>query len=752
MRVAISAPESLDAAQPLLIAQQDLRDQQRADVEIEDDQSLEAVDEDVDAEEYIRHGAPVTVGHAKALFSSAVWHVQGFVPILKWLPAYDVRECLFTDMVGGMTIGMVCLAQTLAHAAIATTLPIQGPYCAFVPALVYAIFGTSPHASVSSGAIAAILIADQLRPWTNIEGETTQQMLEDRTHMASLLALVSGLALLFMGLCKLAFAMRFLSQPVLSGFITGGSLVIVTQQLKNLLGFKDFPHTSNEVSLVFLLVKKLPEADPLSLILGVFLMAVLEGLNRLKAWSKAELKRKSGGWKWAMWTKRLAEMKEIVATLLGFSFGYLTATADGPIVACVGEIQPGLPPFHAPWDYDATSVITKHDHTISSFIIGGVLVAFSSFLTTYATAKKMALEHDYTIDPSQEMIALGCAGIAGSFFGAFTPSGSLSRTGLAADCGVKTQLGGAFSVVVIGLGLQFLTPMLRYLPKATLAAIICISTKNLVELGELARLWKKSSLSATLPGSDVGSNHKRGQGGLQRDVFVWLTAFVITCIKGVVWGIGCAVLASVGMMIVDASSPQGVVLGVLDKKRFRSLETGAKPLPGILVFEFRGPLSFASAEWFQDQIEACRMENEQRSGTPVKIVVLSFSSVHLLDSTALAMLRDLLKEWKRRGLVCIVSGAKGQVRYSIEDEFVHEKKEKDRLLDQTSFMIDIKDAVNIAKARIRQHLASLSLEEEQRIICQPSVGDILDEKQRKLDRSNSAMPSLGRPLRQVSDE
>ncbi|CAE8586652.1 unnamed protein product, partial [Polarella glacialis] len=136
------------------------------------------------------------------------------------------------------------------HAAIATTENIQGPYCAFVPTIIYALLGTSQHASVSSGAIAAILIADQLRPWENIE---------DRTQLASLLALISGAALVVMGLFKFSFAVRFLSHPTLSGFISGGSLLIILQQTRNLCGFRNFPHTDGLWAHIATLIKYLPQ-------------------------------------------------------------------------------------------------------------------------------------------------------------------------------------------------------------------------------------------------------------------------------------------------------------------------------------------------------------------------------------------------------------------------------------------------------------------------------------------------------------
>ena len=149
------------------------------------------------------------------------------VPVLGWLPYYDFQRDFFYDFIGGATIALICLVQTLAHAAIATTKVIQGPYCAFVPPFIYAMLGTSPHASISSGAIAAILLADQLQFWHDEE---------ERTELASLLALISGAWLVTMGLCQAAYAVRFLSQSLISGFVTGGSVLILVGQLRNLLG------------------------------------------------------------------------------------------------------------------------------------------------------------------------------------------------------------------------------------------------------------------------------------------------------------------------------------------------------------------------------------------------------------------------------------------------------------------------------------------------------------------------------------
>jgi MFS superfamily sulfate permease-like transporter len=669
---------------------------------------------------------------------------------------YSVREDLLSDIIGGSTIGMVCLAQTLAHAAIATTNAIQGPYCAFVPAIVYAFMGTSPHASVSSGAIAAIIIADQLVPWPDIN---------DRTAMASLLALISGATLVMVGVCKLSFAVRFLSQPTISGFVTGGAILIVTQQFKNLFGFivspveceeirqkrldegasppicrpypegDIFPHTDHFVDLVKVLIEFSGHIMLESLLLGLLFMVMLDLFNRAKAKANglisAASKKKPPAPppKWAQFVKRFAEMKEIIVVCIAASIGFFTRNEHGhPAILCVGKIPQGLPPYNPPWDSDegasysaaamglwhsvapkigSASAAFKADPTfrdpdiwvyrsgmIHSFCVGGMLVAFTTFLTTYATTKKMSLKKGYVLDPAQEMIGLGCAGIGGSFFGAFPPSGSLSRTGLADDCGVKTQMGGIFCAGIIGLGLTFLTPILYFLPKTTLAAIIIMSTKGLIDFSTpkgLLKFWRPQS-----------------KGGLKRDFIVWCVAFVFTIFLGVLEGIGIAVVLSIGLVVADAAAPDAVVLGNVEKektalqgRKWRNIKDWPNSIryPGIFIFEFRGPLSFASAEWFEERVEKYRKEEEASSGHNIKYVVLSFQSVHHLDYTAIKILEELLSLWKKRGLECIIAEAKASVRLLIEQE-LHQRC---KLFDQTGFMLSVSDAVELARHKLNAH-------------------------------------------------
>jgi len=603
------------------------------------------------------------------------------VPVLAWLPYYKWKQDFFYDFIGGATIALICLVQTLAHAAIATTDVIQGPYCAFVPPFVYAMLGTSPHASISSGAIAAILIADQLQYWHDIE---------ERTELASLLGLISGLWLVVLGLCKAAYLVRFLSQSLISGFVTGGSVLILEGQLKNLFGLVNMRHGIGFIDTGRAIVEALPETNYVGLALGLSMMGVLQAMMWLKKYTTAQLKGKGPHPPWMKPAKILSEMKELVLVALSTTFAYVTASESGvTLLPVVGTIPPGLPPFKPAYDLPAAREMFQTHYHIHEFIVGGFLVALTSFLTTYATSKKQALQHGYQIDASQEMFALGMAGTCGSFFGSFPPSGSLSRTSLASEVGVRTQMSGLMKIVVVGTSLSFFTPVLFYLPKATLAAIILRSTWSLVDFQTARELW------AAWKPNNVG--------GMKRDFIVWWISFFLTIFMGVLYGIGSAVLFSLLMIVRDAAMPRMVALGQIESlgNIWRDTEVWGegRTFSGILVAEFRGPLSFASADWFQQELERMRLSSDDQ----VEIMVLSFGSVHDLDKTAIEMLRELLTEWQKRGVSCIVADAKSRVRLLLEQHFAKPRKgSKTPLLDQPAFLIGIDDAVQLAKRTLHR--------------------------------------------------
>lgn len=169
-------------------------------------------------------------------------------------------------------------------------------------------------------------------------------------------------------------------------------------------------------------------------------------------------------------------------------------------------------------------------------------MAFSTFLTSYASFKRQALACDYNLDARQELFALGAAGVLGSFFGAFPPSGSLSRTGLAVQLGVSSQLCGIFTAVTVAAGLIFLAPLLEELPKASLAAIVMVSAEGLMDFQMPWQLWKSSPQTF--------------RSSFRKDLLVWMVGFLCTILAGALYGIVLSVLVAIAQVVAEAATPK----------------------------------------------------------------------------------------------------------------------------------------------------------------------------------------------------
>ena len=149
------------------------------------------------------------------------------LPSLEWIKAYDFAW-LWNDVAGGITLGLVLLAQSLAHAHLCGVAPIRGPYACLLAPLAYALLGTCHEASIGTGGLVSLVVSEQLAR----EYATP----EERSARAATCALLVGLVLCVMGLLRLAFLVRFLSRPALSGFISGSALLIIKSMSGPMVG------------------------------------------------------------------------------------------------------------------------------------------------------------------------------------------------------------------------------------------------------------------------------------------------------------------------------------------------------------------------------------------------------------------------------------------------------------------------------------------------------------------------------------
>jgi len=278
-------------------------------------------------------------------------------------------------------------------------------------------------------------------------------------------------------------------------------------------------------------------------------------------------------------------------------------------VSVLGVLPQGLPVLRIP-------LVGVSD--LMPILTGSVAVALVSFADTSVLSRAYAARLRTTVDPNQEMVALGVANLAASFFQGFPISSSSSRTPVAETAGARTQLTGVVGALTIGLLLVFAPGLLQHLPHTALAAVVVASAMGLIEVSDLGRIYR-----------------------IQRWEF-WLS---MTCLAGVtvlgaIPGIGLAIVIAVIEFLWDGWRPHSAVLGRVEQiKGYHDIARypEARLIPGLVLFRWDAPLFFANAELFRERV----LSAAERSPTPVRWLVVAAEPVTSIDVTAADVVCEL---------------------------------------------------------------------------------------------------------------
>ena len=284
----------------------------------------------------------------------------------------------------------------------------------------------------------------------------------------------------------------------------------------------------------------------------------------------------------------------------------------------IADVPGGLPTPALPGD--------RHGE-VGALSGGAIALALVAMAESIGAARSLAAQRGYEIDPNQELIALGAsnlgAGAAAGLPGRREPLAQRRRR----RSGVRTRLSGLFVALLLVATMLFLTPLFDGLPQATLAAIIIAAVIGLVDIRGFRWLWRVD----------------------QGDAQLAIVGFAAVALLGVLPGIVVAVVASLLALIRRAYRPRIAVLGrVADEAsadedyQFRSIDRHPEyeTIPGLVLFRFANELFFANASYFRD--ETLRLVDE--SDPPARTVLVDASAISHVDTTALAMLDDLLDQ------------------------------------------------------------------------------------------------------------
>ena len=533
-----------------------------------------------------------------------------WLPILQWGRSYG-RHAAVNDLVAAVIVTIMLIPQSLAYALLAGLPPEVGLYASILPLVAYAVFGTSRALAVGPVAVVSLMTAAAV-------GQVAAQGTADYLSAAIVLALLSGLFLIAMGLFRLGFLANFLSHPVISGFITASGLIIATSQVKHILGISGGGHTL--VDLLAGLAAGISETNLPTLLIGAGALAFL-------FWVRSSLKPlllRLG------LNRRLADVIAkagpvfAVAVTIALAAGLDLRQAG---VAIVGEVPQGLPPFAAPlFDFELWQ----------SLLVPAVLISIVGFVESVSVAQTLAAKRRQRIDPDQELVGLGASNIASSLSGGYPVTGGFARSVVNFDAGAETPAAGAFTAVGIALATVFLTPLLFYLPKATLAATIIVAVLSLVDLGALKRTWIYS----------------------KADFAAMAATILLTLVYGIEAGIVVGVGLSVALYLFKTSRPHVAVVGqVPGTEHFRNvLRHKVITSETVATLRVDESLYFANARYLEDKVYDLVAVNPQ-----LDHFVLMCPAVNEIDASALESLEAINHRLKDAGVTFHLSEVKGPV-------------------------------------------------------------------------------------------
>jgi len=512
------------------------------------------------------------------------------VPVFDWLPHYR-RADLAGDVIAGVTGAAILIPQSMAYATIAGLPPIVGLYASVVPLLVYAVFGRSAQLGV--GPLASISILSAVAVGSLAHGDSARFI-----ALSATLAVLVGVVHVTLGVARLGFVMRFLSEPVITGFLAAVGVLIIATQLGPLTGVR-VPVSGRADTIVVHWAQAVGRGagSLTTLALGVAALVVLLVAHR---WRRVP-------------TPLLLVVGSIVVSGAAMLHQHGVATV-GPVPG--GLPSPKLPPLQG--------------SDLMALLPTAFAITFISVLESVAVARQYADRHGYRISTDQEMTALGLANVSAGLFQGMVVTGAITRSSILDESGARTQLAGVVSAAVVAPVLAFATGLFRNLPVCVLAAIVITAVLPFVDVGEARRLWRVK----------------------RSDFWTMALAFAGSLALGIELGVALAAATSVVLIVYRVTRSPVPELGrVPGTDSFVELgrHPGSVTYPGTVILRVNTSLYFTNAE----SIEA-RLRAVEAARADVRTVVLDASGVDHLDATADHALRRLAGEYSRRGIALYV--------------------------------------------------------------------------------------------------
>ena len=515
---------------------------------------------------------------------------MSWLPALVWARVYRLKH-LRNDAIAAVVVAVMLIPQALGLALVAGVPAHAGLYAAMSGLTVYALFGSSRTLSVGPVAILSLMTAAAL-------SRLPLDSPAEYAAAALTLSFMTGAILLLAGIFRLGFVSNFIPRPVLVAFVTASALLIALSQTGLLFAVP--VSGSNAMELFASLIANLAGTHLLTLALGlgaiVFLVICRAKLTRL--FIRMGMRRAVA--------RSLSRAGPIALAALAILLSWLFDLEQAG-VEVLGEIPSGLPAFTIP-NFSLSLLV--------SLFLSALPLAIVCYVESISVAQALAVRRRQTIEPNQELTGLGAANLVTSFSGGMPVAGGFSRSLVNFEAGAATPAAGFYAAVIIMLVLLFLTPVLYWLPKVCLAAVIVVAVYALLDLSILKKSWR----------------HSRGE------FFAVAITLIVTLTLGAEAGIGAGVLTAVLMHLYKTSRPHVAVVGrVPGTEHFRNVKHyQVETSENLLTLRIDEALYFPNTRYLETLVFRLVAE---RPG--LKHVVLMCPAVNDIDLSALETLENI---------------------------------------------------------------------------------------------------------------
>jgi high affinity sulfate transporter 1 len=529
--------------------------------------------------------------------------------LFQWVPGLQVissyrRQWLLKDVIAGVVLTTLLVPQGMAYAELAGLPPITGLYTSILCLLGYAVFGPSRILVLGPDSSLGPMIAATILPLVAANGDAKRAV-----ALASILAIMVAAIMILGAVAKLGFIANLISKPTMIGYMNGLALTILIGQLPKLLGFK--VEADGLISEITGFAKGLAHGDavPAAAAVGIAGVVLILVLQR--------------------WLPKVPAV--LIAVVLAIAAATVFHLADHG-VSLVGVLPKGFPPLTIPH-------VRASD--LGPLLAGAFGIALVSLADTISTASAFAARTGQEVHGNGEMIGIGAANLAAGLFQGFPVSTSGSRTAVAERSGAKTQLAGVTGAALIILMIVLIPGLFRNLPQPALAAVVITASLSLADIPATARLW-----------------HQR-----KAEFLLSIAAFLGVALLGVLPGIAIAVALSILNVFRRAWWPYATVLGrVAGLEGYHDIHSypDAGHLPGLVLYRFDGPLFFANATTFRDEIRRLAKAEPKPAW-----IVIAAEPITDVDTTASDMLTELDEALNAQGISLVFAELKDPVRRKI---------------------------------------------------------------------------------------